>query len=139
MTTSYNAYDDLYQSLKKHLTVVNDNCEYTLGSFMRMKAHERCGAKNLPATVVVKQPVLQRVGSYISERLLITEAPSPEKTMKAFPARTSIAACLSALLVCMSVFSFAMFGTTAGEDNGYVVAEVTEEGESTLENTAEEK
>ena len=44
-----NAYENLYENMKNRFTVVNDNCEYTRGEYMLMKAGMKKEASNLPA------------------------------------------------------------------------------------------
>ena len=91
-----------------------------------MKAKEKHGTSNLPATLESTRPMaLQSILSYVSKKLTLKELPAPEKTIKAFPLRTAFSALCSALLICTLMFSFgALSGImpTSGEGGGYIAA-----------------
>ncbi len=103
MATS--VYETLYTSMKNKFTVMNNNTEYTLGEYMTMKANEN--SSNLPANVnsTNVNPISAFI-SYINDKLTLKKAPVKDKTMRAFPLRTSIAAFLSAAVACFFIFSF---------------------------------
>ena len=112
--TSTTAYETLYENLKNRFTVVNDNCECTLGEYMLAKARETANAgASLPIAVndySGSRKVLQGIVSYVNERLTIKKAPVKDKTMRAFPLRTSLASLMSALLVCTLVVTYGLAG-----------------------------
>ena len=109
--TNMTAYDKLYESMKNKFTVTADNCEYTLGEYMSKKANARAEESNLPvATVKTNQPsTISAIFSYVNDKLAVKKEPVKDKTMRAFPFRTSIAACFSALVACAFIFSFGVF------------------------------
>ena len=41
--TTINRYNTLYENMKRSFTVNNEGAQYSLGAFMRMKAHEASG------------------------------------------------------------------------------------------------
>ena len=110
------AYDSLYENLKNRFTVINENSECTLGEYMLIKARESAQKASLPVAVsdkVANASMLQSVISYVNEKLTIKKAPAKDKTMKAFPFRTSFASLMSALLICSLVVTFGLIGTSA--------------------------
>ena len=118
-----NVYDTLYNNMKQRFTVVNGENEYTLGSYMLMKAREKQKKSNLPTTITsnTRSVALQSVLTYINKKLTIKEAPAPEKTIKAFPLRTALSAACSALLICTLMFSFgALNGLMPASEGGYI-------------------
>lgn len=118
-----NVYDTLYNNMKQRFTVVNGENEYTLGSYMLMKAREKQEKSNLPTTITsnTRSVALQSVLTYINKKLTIKEAPAPEKTIKAFPLRTALSAACSALLICTLMFSFgALNGLMPASEGGYI-------------------
>ncbi len=124
-----NVYDTLYNNMKQRFTVVNGENEYTLGKYMLMKAKEKSGKTNLPATVSEHRPMaLRSVFSYISEKLAVKDMPLPEKIIKAFPKRTALSAICSALLICTLTFSFgALSGLLPAQGEGGSYIAMTEE------------
>ena len=118
-----NVYDTLYNNMKQRFTVVNGENEYTLGSYMLMKAREKQEKSNLPTSITsnTRSVALQSVLTYINKKLTIKEAPAPEKTIKAFPLRTALSAACSALLICTLMFSFgALNGLMPASEGGYI-------------------
>lgn len=110
------AYEGLYENLKNRFTVINGNSECTLGEYMLIKAREASEKASLPVAVndsVSNRSMLQSVISYVNEKLTIKKAPAKDKTMKAFPFRTSLASLMSALLVCSLVVTFGLIGSSA--------------------------
>lgn len=112
---STTVYTNLYENLKNSFTVGNDNCECTLGEYMLMKANEKTGAASLPVAVHdygTSRRMLQGFVSYVSDKLTIKKPPVKDKTMKAFPLRTSLASLFSALLVCTIVVTYGLVGAS---------------------------
>ena len=58
---------------------------------------------------VVRKAALEAI-SYINEKLIIKEPPVKDKTIRAFPFRTSGAAFLSAVVACTFMLSFVAIG-----------------------------
>ena len=125
--TVINRYNTLYENMKRSFTVTNEGAQYSLGAFMRMKASQAAGESLLPATIERKPATtaLVNVRRFITEKLAVKTAPAPEKTLRSFPLRTSLAACLCAFALCTVLFSGAIIGSgvlgaTASQDS-YVV------------------
>ena len=116
--TNMTAYDKLYMSMKNKFTVTADNCEYTLGEYMSKKANAKAEACNLPVAAVKTNQVstISAIFSYVNDKLTVKKEPVKDKTMRAFPFRTSISACFSALVACAFIFSFGVF-TMKGANN----------------------
>ena len=107
------AYEGLYENLKNRFTVQNDNSECTLGEYMLAKAKKTTNKSSLPVAVrdyTGGKLMLQSLVSYVNEKLTIKKAPVKDKTMKAFPLRTSLASMFSALLVCTLVVTYGLAG-----------------------------
>jgi len=124
-----NVYDTLYNNMKQRFTVVSGENEYTLGGYMMMKAKEKQEKSNLPTTITssTRAVALQSVLTYINKKLIIKEAPAPEKTIKAFPLRTALSAACSALLICTLMFSFgALNGLVPSANEGGYIAQSEE-------------
>lgn len=109
--TNMTAYDKLYMSMKNKFTVTADNCEYSLGEYMSKKANARAESSNLPVAAAKTNQVstISAIFSYVNDKLTVKKEPVKDKTMRAFPFRTSIAACFSALVACAFIFSFGVF------------------------------
>lgn len=110
--TSTSAYESLYNNMKKHFTVISDNNEYTLGEYMSMKADAKKEAvSNLPAvrSSAADTHSVAAIFSYVNEKLTVKKAPVKDRTMRAFPFRTSMAAALSAVVACALIFSYGIF------------------------------
>ena len=114
MTTSNNAYDALYENMKNRFTVVNDGSEYTLGEYMLMKAASKPNDSKLP---VATKGALTRADnavalfvSYVNDKLTIKQPPVKDKTIRAFPFRTSASAFLSAIVACTFTLCFGIVG-----------------------------
>ena len=132
--TTINRYNTLYENMKKSFTVTNDGAQYSLGAFMRMKAHEQSGETLLPTTIEKKHETsaLVAVRKFVKEKLAVTTTPSPEKTLKSFPLRTSLAACLCAFALCTVLFSGAIIGSgvlsaTSNQESYIAEADYSEE------------
>lgn len=110
-----NNYDQLYSNMKNRLTVVSENSEYTIGDYMLMKANKKKVEALMPTapekTVVTRtEEAVVNAISYINEKLIIKEPPVKDKTIRAFPFRTSAAAFLSAVVACTFMLSFVAIG-----------------------------
>ena len=122
-----NVYEDLYNNMKNRFTVVNDNCEYTLGEYMLMKAGQKKASK-LPATRTASSAdkPITAFFRYVNDKLTLKAPPAKDKTIKRFPFRTSCAAVLSAVIACTLAVSF---GTATLRDTGVTppAAEIIDE------------
>jgi len=110
-------YDALYENLKNRYTVVNNGSEYTIGEYMLMKAKAKKSEKTaesasrLPVAVKSKsERAVATVVSFINDKLTIKKPPVKDKTIRAFPFRSSATAFLSALVACSFVLCFCVFG-----------------------------
>lgn len=129
MTPRANAYDALYENLKNRFTIANDNSEYTLGEYMLMKASDKNTAAALPvahkSSIIKSDSAVALFVSYVNDKLTIKQPPVKDKTIKAFPLRTSASAFLSAIVACSVMLCFCVVGskiidyttTTADEVN----------------------
>lgn len=127
MATVNNVYDNLYNNIKNRFTVEENNCEYTLGGYMLMKATEKKKGSNLPvASVRPENRAVSAIVSFINDKLTVKTPPEKDKTIKSFPFRTSIAAFLSSILVCTVVFTYGIFATGIASESK-VAAEAEEE------------
>lgn len=105
MTKTMNPYDALYTNLKNQFTAIYNGTECTVGDFMLMKANQR-SESNLPIVASPAQTVtMTAIVEYVNDKLTVKRAPVKDKTMKAFPFRTSLSAMLSATAACALVFS----------------------------------
>ena len=105
-----NAYETLYRKMKNNFTVVNNNCECTLGEFMSMKANAKSAQNNLPAVRNASQNhAISAIFSYVNDKLTVKKPPVRDKVIKRFPFRTSFAACFSAIVACALMFSYGFF------------------------------
>ena len=103
-----NTYENLYSNMKNRFTVSNDNCEYTLGEYMLMKAGAKKEKSNLPAASAntSNKAAIAAFFKYVNDKLTVKKPPVKDKTIKSFPFRTSLAALLSAIVACTLVFSY---------------------------------
>lgn len=111
--TSTTTYEHLYENLKNRFTVENESLECTLGEYMLAKAREASSVSALPVAVndySGSRKVIHGIVSYVNEKLTIKKAPAKDKTMRAFPFRTSLASLMSALLVCTLVVTYGFIG-----------------------------
>jgi hypothetical protein len=123
------AYEKLYTNLKNRFTVVNDNCEYSLGDYMLLKAGEKKKeASNLPAvrTNSSNEKAVTAFFRYVNDKLTVKAPPVKDKIIRTFPFRTSIAALLSALLVCTLVVSYGSITTNTASTPVQATIEVNE-------------
>lgn len=109
-----NSYDKLYKNMRNRLTVVEDRSEYTLGEYMTMKADLRKNEAVLPQndehSLTRSEHVVVNFISYINDKLTVKETPARDKTIRAFPFRTSASAILSAVVACTFMLSFGIIG-----------------------------
>ena len=97
MTAISNPYDALYTKLKNRLTVVHDNCEYTFGEYMLMKAGKNARNENMPVVARANESrAVSSIIDFVNEKLTAKNPPRKEKTMRRFPLRTSASTLLSA-------------------------------------------
>ena len=122
-------YDTLYNNMKNKFTVINGESECTLGEYMLMKAKEQSGKSSLPVARTATSSAVVSILSYVNDKLTIKTPPAKDKTIKAFPFRTSFSALVSSLVACTFIFSFGVFGFKAmtSESGSFVVAEAEEE------------
>ena len=126
MTTA--KYDTLYENLRKSFTVANEGSEYTLGEYMLMKANQKKEYAALPVavrpTATKGERALAQVVSFVNDKLTIKTPPVKDKTIRAFPFRTSASAMLSAAVACSFMLCFTIAGAKLIEGgNGNVPTE----------------
>ena len=136
-------YDKLYNDMKKHFTVVDNGCEYTLGEYMLMRANAKKEVSNLPVATQAGAPVLATFVGFVRDKLTVKEPPVKDKTIRAFPLRTSFTTMVSALSICVLVLSCIIANALTGRvaENAPLAAaeaETVEEAEP-QEWTAERK
>ena len=131
-----NVYENLYENMKNRFTVVNNDCEYTLGEYMLEKAGMKKEKSNLPAVRSTSSADKAVVAffRYVNDKLTLKAPPVKDKTIKKFPFRTSLAAMLSAVIACTLMISY---GTAAmSRANSLpVTVEYTEPAEEEITNT----
>ena len=114
MANKINTYDRLYNNMKTRFTVTNGGGEYTLGDYMRMRADFKKTEAALPVALRTSATKSERavamVVSYVNDKLTIKEPPAKDKTIRAFPFRTSASAFLSAAVACAFLLSFGLLG-----------------------------
>ena len=108
-----NNYDRLYNNMKENFTVASSDC--SLGEYMLMKVAKKKNESNLP---VAARPSASRsertvslIYNYVEDKLTIKTPPQQDATIRAFPLRTSMAAFLSAMVVCTFLISFGLIGS----------------------------
>ena len=109
--TTMTAYDKLYMSMKNKFTVTADNCEYSLGEYMSKKANAKASSSSLPVAANKANQVstISAIFTYVNDKLTVKREPVKDKTIRAFPFRTSLAECFSAVVACAFIFSFGIF------------------------------
>lgn len=131
--STINKYENLYKNMQKHFTVEKDGDTYTLGAYMRKRANETKAEQNLPVAIKENSgAALRSIVTYVGEKLTVKRAPATEKTMRAFPMRTSLAACLSAVLICTLMFSYALLQSPAAPGGSYVAESAEQTDEPTV-------
>lgn len=135
--TVNNVYDNLYTNLKNRFTVEKDSAEYTLGEYMLMKSRAAKNAgKDLAVVPAYNRPnAIVNVMNYVNDKLTVKRAPEKDKTLRAFPFRTSVAAFLSSVLVCTVVFTYGILTikNISSTEGAPAVVEVEDEVEQKVE------
>ena len=127
MTTISNPYDTLYTKLKNRLTVIHDNCEYTVGEYMLMKAGKSSRNETMPVVARANEPrAVASIIDYVNEKLTVKNPPRKEKTMKRFPIKTSASALLSAAAACALVVSCGVYALVGLSNTVPYTAEIDE-------------
>ena len=103
-----NAYETLYTNMKNRFTVVNDNCEYSLGEYMLMRAGKKKESSNLPAarSCASSSTAISAFFKYVNDKLTVKKPPVKDKIIKKFPLRTSFAALMSAVVACTLLVTY---------------------------------
>ena len=100
--------------MKKRLTVIDNESEYTLGEYMSMKADQKKTEAVLPLpeknALTRSESAVVGFISYINDKLTVKEPPVKDKTIRAFPFRASASALLSAVVACTFMLSFGIIG-----------------------------
>lgn len=107
-------YENLYQNLKKRFTVESDGADYTLGDYMLMKACKKKDEANLPVIqrsyATKSERAVALFFDYVNDKLTIKKPPVKDKTIKAFPLRTSLSAFLTSAVACSFLLCFCLVG-----------------------------
>lgn len=107
-------YEDLYENLKKRFTVESDGSDYTLGDYMLMKACKKKNEANLPVIqrsyATKGERAVALFVDYVNNKLTIKKPPVKDKTIKAFPLRTSLSAFLTSAVACSFLLCFCLVG-----------------------------
>ena len=76
------------------------------------------------------------VMNYVNDKLTVKRAPERDKTLRAFPLRTSLAAFLSSVLVCTVVFTYGILTikNISETEGSPAVVEVEDDVEEKVEN-----
>ncbi len=133
-----NVYETLYNNMKNKFTVVSGDAEYTLGEYMLMKANPESGTakSNLPAVRNSSSNTkIAAIFSYVNDKLTVKKPPVKDKTIRAFPFRTSAAAFLSAVVACAMIFSYGFFSM---RNAGTTTQPIVEAGETVPEDEVNE-
>ncbi len=141
MGATTNRYNTLYENMRRNFTVTSGDCHYSLGAYMRMKANEKTHEASLPVTIERKpMTALANLREFVGEKLAVRVSPAPEKMLRKFPLRTSLAACLSALAICTLLFSGAILGSSAvatGTNQDSIALEYSVESDEAVEEMEE--
>ena len=123
-----NVYEDLYNKMKNNYIVVNDNREYSLGNYMRMRADQKSEASNLPAvrSKSSSDVIVSSFFKYVNDKLTLKSAPAKDKTIRRFPLRTSLAAMLSAVIACTLIVSYGIVALRGATNSLSATAEIPE-------------
>ena len=112
--TQTNNYEKLYDNMRSRFTVESDNCEYTLGEYMLMKADVKKTDAALPvalrSTATKSEVAVASIVSFVNDKLTVKAEPEKDKTIRTFPLRASASAFLSASVACAFILSFALIG-----------------------------
>ena len=123
-----NVYEDLYNKMKNNYIVVNENREYSLGNYMRMRADQKSEASNLPAVRSKSSGdvIVSSFFKYVNDKLTLKSAPAKDKTIRRFPLRTSLAAMLSAVIACTLIVSYGIVALRGATNSLSATAEIPE-------------
>ena len=135
MTQTTNNYDKLYENMKQRFTVSQNDTAYTLGEYMLMKADGKKSENAALPVAVMSEVAVTNIVSFVDDKLTIKQAPVKDKTIRAFPFRTTAAAVISALLVCTFAVSYGLAGINniTSENNGSYIS-VSEDEELSKNN-----
>lgn len=120
-----NVYEKLYNDMKHKFTVVGEEQECTLGECMLAKARQNQNKSNLAVALYSKDSAVRAVMSYINDKLTIKTPPQKDKTIKAFPLRTSLAAMLCAVVTCGLLISYGAALVSNTDNPSYVIENPT--------------
>ena len=109
MTKVMNPYDALYTNLKNQFTAIYNGTECTVGDFMLMKANQRAESSLPVVASSAKTVSVATIVEYVNDKLTVKRAPAKDRTIRAFPFRTSLSAMLSATAACALVLSCGIF------------------------------
>jgi len=117
MTSS--VYEKLYVNMKNSYTIVEGSETYSLGSYMTMKANAKEEVDNAMLPVIKSKGEARPMAaffSYVNDKLTVKKEPVKDKTIRAFPFRTSLASLVCALLVCALILSYGVFTFDSSSD-----------------------
>ena len=107
-------YENLYENLKNRFTVESDGADYTLGDYMLMKATKKKEEANLPVIqrsyVTKSERAVALFFDYVNNKLTIKNPPVKDKTIRAFPLRTSLSAFLTSAVACSFLLCCCLVG-----------------------------
>ena len=107
-------YENLYENLKKRFTVESDGADYSLGDYMLMKACKKKAEANLPVIqrsyATKSERAVALFVNYVNDKLTIKKPPMKDKTIRAFPLRTSLSAFLTSAVACSFLLCFCLMG-----------------------------
>ena len=132
-----NVYEDLYNKMKNNYIVVNENREYSLGDYMRMRADQKSEASNLPVakTKASGEVIVSSFFKYVNDKLTLKSAPAKDKTIRRFPLRTSLAAMLSAVIACTLIISYGIVALRGANSALPATAELPESAITEVEDS----
>ena len=120
-----NVYEDLYNKMKNNYIVVNDNREYSLGNYMRMRADQKSEASNLPAvrSMSSSDVIVSSFFKYVNDKLTLKSAPAKDKTIRRFPLRTVLSSAFCAFIMCAVMVCYGVIGMKGGIGSDSIVNE----------------
>ena len=135
-----NSYEALYTNMKNSFTVENSGAKYTLGEYMLMKAGKKANSTlpaSVPATASRGERAVASIVSFVNDKLTIKKPPVKDKTIRAFPFRSSMSAFLSAVaacsfLICFCVVGIRLISNTSPELDEAYITEYAPELEETV-------
>ena len=115
--------------MRSRFTVESENCEYTLGEYMLMKADVKKTDAALPvalrSTATKSEVAVASIVSFVNDKLTVKAEPEKDKTIRTFPLRASASAFLSASVACALILSFALIGVKSVGISENALAEVS--------------